>query len=293
MLTCYNVTLKLDSYGYLYMHLHEHYEMCYVLANDVSLVLEDKYHEAKMGDLFIIPPYTFHKFASSKPYDLAYIFFDEYTFTKKAPMLEQGFKYIKDVGLTVVHIPEEEIATVAQMFVDADKLYKETDAFMYDFLNIQQFGNMLHYIITIHQKQLDSVQTHSSRNALIESILWYVSENLNENITTEMITKKFNISKTKLYMMMKASTGMSLKEFIIQLRLSRASELLSKGMSVTEVSNKTGFNSYAHFIKIFKQKIGVSPYKYGKTLQNNHSLLGDSNGGLPINQPGIRETELS
>ena len=109
------------------------------------------------------------------------------------------------------------------MFVDADKLYRETDAFMYDFLNIQQFGNMLHYIITIHQKQRDSVQTHTSSNALIESILWYVSENLNENITTEMITKKFNISKTKLYMMMKASTGMSLKEFIIQLRLSRAS----------------------------------------------------------------------
>ncbi|MBQ7793805.1 MAG: helix-turn-helix transcriptional regulator, partial [Clostridia bacterium] len=278
MLTCYSVDLKLDSYGYLYMHLHEHYEMCYVLADNVSLVLEDKYLDVNMGDLFIIPPYTFHKFTSSKPYDLAYIFFDEYTFTKKAPALEQGFNYIKEAGLTVVHIPEEEIANVAQMFVDADTLYRDTEAFMYDFLNIQQFGNILHNAIKLHQTQQNSEQAHSSRNALIESILRYVSENLNENITTDMIMKRFNVSKTKLYMMMKESTGMSLKEFIIQLRLSRASELLSRGMSVTEASNKAGFNSYAHFIKIFKQKIGVSPYKYGKTLQNRYSLIGDSNG---------------
>ncbi len=291
MLTSYSVNLGINDLGYAYLHLHEHYEICYVLEDGVTLTLENNVYDVHAGDLFVIPPYIFHKFSSDLPYDRACIFFDEYTFLKKAPTLESAFKYLGENGFFVVTIPEEEKVNVAQQFIDAYNALNDTDSFMYDYINTRSLGDLLFYIINMHKLKPTTILKRDTSGSIIGSILQYISHNLTENISTEAITKKYNISKTKLYNMFKESTGMSLKEFTVQLRISRAAELLSQGLSVTEVSNRTGFNSYAHFIKIFKQKTGVSPYRYGKRLQSSNSLLDriDSNGGLPINRPGARE----
>lgn len=296
MLTDYSVTLGIGGLGYVYLHLHESYEICYVLDDGVRLTLENNIYDVNAGDLFVIPSYTFHKFSSDQPYDCACIFFDEYTFLQKAPTLKPAFKYLSDNGFFVVNIPESERVDIAQTFIDAYNSLNDKDFWMYDYVNTRILGDLLLHVVDAHKLKPKILSKHDiSSRSLIGDILLYISQNLSENISTEMITKKFNISKTKLYNMFKVSTGLSLKEFTIQLKISRATELLSQGLSVTEVSNRVGFNSYAHFIKIFKQKTGVSPYKYGKFLQSHNSFMGriDSDGGFPINKPGVRNDENS
>ena len=74
--------------------------------------------------------------------------------------------------------------------------------------------------------------------------------------------------------MIKHATGISTKEYILKKRISLAMDLLINDMSVTEVSNRCGFNSYAHFIRTFTKIVGISPYKYGKrSLYVRDSLI--------------------
>ena len=53
-------------------------------------------------------------------------------------------------------------------------------------------------------------------------------------------------------------------EYLLKHRIKLAKGYLDAGMSVTEAANRSGFNSYSHFIRIFKQKTGYSPRAYSK-----------------------------
>lgn len=59
--------------------------------------------------------------------------------------------------------------------------------------------------------------------------------------------------------------------YIVELRLNQAASLLRYSkMSVREVSRKVGYVNQSHFMKIFKEKYGLSPLQYRKSLEMDH-----------------------
>ena len=61
---------------------------------------------------------------------------------------------------------------------------------------------------------------------------------------------------------------MTVKDFILTERIHLAKKLLtSSDNSLTEISEKVGFNDYSYFIRIFKKRTGLSPLKYRKTSE--------------------------
>ena len=49
-------------------------------------------------------------------------------------------------------------------------------------------------------------------------------------------------------------------------RLNKAKELVTgTSMSVSEISDKTGFSDYNYFLRVFKKHYGISPKKMRKT----------------------------
>lgn len=107
---------------------------------------------------------------------------------------------------------------------------------------------------------------HTKSKHVLSSVLSYVSQNIDRDLSIPMICDKFGISKSTLWNLMKNYTGLSMKEFILNMRISRATELLLTDISVTEVSNLCGFNSYAHFIRTFTKTIGIPPHQYKKNI---------------------------
>ncbi|MEM9078840.1 MAG: helix-turn-helix transcriptional regulator, partial [Bacteroidota bacterium] len=66
----------------------------------------------------------------------------------------------------------------------------------------------------------------------------------------------------QLHRKLKALTNFSSSEFIRDIRLQRAADLLSnKGLHINEVAYSCGFNSPSYFAQCYKQKFGVSPSK--------------------------------
>ena len=58
-------------------------------------------------------------------------------------------------------------------------------------------------------------------------------------------------------------TGMTPKEYLVRIRLSRAADLLeNSSCTVTETARSVGYDDVYNFSKIFKKKYGISPAYY-------------------------------
>ena len=87
-----------------------------------------------------------------------------------------------------------------------------------------------------------------------------------KKLTNEKIAEHFNYHPYHLSRLMKARTNKTLHNYLIDFRLHMAKNYLTTtNYNVTKIAEKTGFASYAYFIKIFREKVGISPLQYRKT----------------------------
>ena len=96
----------------------------------------------------------------------------------------------------------------------------------------------------------------------VQPILLYVQQNYQNPITLDSISQQFFMSKYYLCHLFKDVTGFGLNEYIINLRILKARELLRQNISVQQVGEIVGFSNNSHFIRTFKTMVGVSPGQY-------------------------------
>jgi transcriptional regulator GlxA family with amidase domain len=76
------------------------------------------------------------------------------------------------------------------------------------------------------------------------------------------------VSRMQLYRKFSALTNMTVKEFIRNIRLKRAAQLLlEKKMTVSEVAYAVGFKDISHFRKCFRQEYRMNASEY--TFRNS------------------------
>ena len=86
-------------------------------------------------------------------------------------------------------------------------------------------------------------------------------------LSVDFIATKLNMSHSALYKRVKAITGHSVVDLIIDIRLSRAIELIRSGANnMTEVADSCGFNDLRSFRATFKSRMGMTPKQYAKEL---------------------------
>ena len=74
-----------------------------------------------------------------------------------------------------------------------------------------------------------------------------------------------NMSRRQFYRKLKSIVNLPGTEFIRQVRLKRAVQLLESGhYNVSEVAWKIGFNDPAYFSRCFKKEFGKAPQEYLK-----------------------------
>ena len=85
----------------------------------------------------------------------------------------------------------------------------------------------------------------------------------NSDFTIENFAKKMLLSRMHLHRKLKTIIGLSPSEFIRNLRLERAAQLLeSEADSVSQIAFQVGFNNLSYFAKCFKEKYDCAPSVY-------------------------------
>lgn len=106
--------------------------------------------------------------------------------------------------------------------------------------------------------------SHDESNSIIKKAEEYILENFNrEDLSLKVVADTVNLSPTYFSSIFKRHSGTSFVDYLTQVRLNKAKELLCcTSMQVSEIAYEVGFKDYRYFSQIFKKVVGVSPREF-------------------------------
>ena len=109
------------------------------------------------------------------------------------------------------------------------------------------------------QRQLPAPQ-------LLQQVRQYLHEQYAQKLTLDTLSARYNISKYHLQRSFQHYFGQSPGEYLTQLRLTRAKELLrATDLPVSEIAYRVGMENTSYFIYTFRTHEGATPRQYRKS----------------------------
>ena len=114
------------------------------------------------------------------------------------------------------------------------------------------------------QVQLKEIEIESSEVKLLNKIVQYIDEKLNNpELSVEELSKHVGMSRGSLYHKLLEITGLTPIEYIRSVKLDRAIELLEKSdYNVAQIAYMTGFGTPSYFSRLFKTQFNMLPSEY-------------------------------
>ena len=108
----------------------------------------------------------------------------------------------------------------------------------------------------------------------------YISTQVGSNpaakYTTEDLAEMVNLSESYLHKLFKSETGRTPTEFIRDIRLEKASDLLlNTFMPLGEIGLAVGISDRAVFTRAFKNRYGMTPREFRKTRDKKTGYVGN------------------
>ena len=142
---------------------------------------------------------------------------------------------------------------------------------------------LLNSLANISHKAYQPLMMASQKNPVL-----YAMKRIREDyptVTLDTIARELNYSKTYISDSMKKVIGMGFEDMRSFRREVIGSNLLkNQDLSMQQVAEQLGFETYAGFFKFWKKRTGLSPREYRAKLQNLSDSTVDlsyGNGGLP------------
>ncbi|MEM7369674.1 MAG: substrate-binding domain-containing protein [Bacteroidota bacterium] len=136
----------------------------------------------------------------------------------------------------------------------------------------EKIKNLLHNRQILRESYgsvLMGIQPHPSYSLdqqFLHAFVLFVNQNFHrEDFQVADLSKEFGLSRSQLYRKVKALLGQSISDYIQQIRLQKAEELLKEEeLSISDIAYKVGYSSPEYFSTVFKTKYDISPTKYRK-----------------------------
>ncbi|NEW06922.1 AraC family transcriptional regulator [Paenibacillus sp. SYP-B3998] len=249
---------------------HQHqdqYEIYFFLTGDVHYFIEKQVYPLQYGDLLIMHSNELHRpnFQSKKQrYENIVIHFN--------PKLMDAFSSpqfnLLDCFNNRVPGEQNRMRLTPQQIDDIMKLYERMDSHNRaqaragsEVLFVAAFTELLVFINRIFQSQGKQEEQAMIPDKL-SSLLAYIDENLDQDLSLEVLEHVVFMNRSYLCRLFKKHTGSTIHEHILFKRIAKAKLLLREGCTVTDTCQQAGFNDYSNFIRTFKKAVGLPPRQY-------------------------------
>lgn len=113
----------------------------------------------------------------------------------------------------------------------------------------------------LHRLSLES----SVHNIILPAIKYIESNYQNPKLSNAELAEQCNISEVYFRKIFTETYKTTPKQFIVDIRINKAKQLLSDGFSkIGSVAEQCGFSNQYHFCRLFKEKTGLTPTEYMK-----------------------------
>lgn len=108
----------------------------------------------------------------------------------------------------------------------------------------------------------------------VELILTYVEQHFEEPISVQEIADHLSLDRSYVHRIFKKKMNMSVKEYILSLRLANAcSYLIYTDLPISDIARSVGYEDVLYFSKLFKKKKGLSPSQYREIRKKEYAEL--------------------
>ncbi len=111
---------------------------------------------------------------------------------------------------------------------------------------------------------------YGKNEKLVQRVSVYVRERLSDSeLNVQSVAERFELVPDYLSRLFRQQMGVSLQEFIIDVRLKNATDLLKNSdLTIMQISKSSGYENTQHFVKLFKKRYSVTPTQYRQGVAN-------------------------
>ena len=142
-------------------------------------------------------------------------------------------------------------------------------------VNYEEFGSCIDNLkISIYESKTNTqVDSENREERVISSITRYMQEHLSEEISLSVLAEEFHLNPQYISQLFKNEIGVGFLAYLTNIRIEKAKKLLlSTSLSVTEISEHTGYSDYRVFTKVFKKTEGITPSQFRREFLDKEKL---------------------
>lgn len=261
------------------MHLHNFFEVNYVMSGECKMIFENKIRELHTGDLCIIAPHSRHDVTVESGSVVLSLMLRQTTFETTFFKLLAHEDLLSAFFRNILYARKE---TANYMLFSTDNTPEIKSALKNIFMECHVadsysntcvisrihlfFSLMLRkysHTIQFYDEQQESTSPHEN----FMQIIHYIQNNY-QTVTLNSLAQKFHYNPSYLSRLIKKNTDQTLLDILTNLKMSKASDLLiNTSLKIEEIALQSGYKSADHFSRHFKKYYGISPAAY---RQQNH-----------------------
>ncbi|HUQ91601.1 MAG TPA: AraC family transcriptional regulator [Bryobacteraceae bacterium] len=125
-------------------------------------------------------------------------------------------------------------------------------------------------------KESETEKVYTSVESVVHTLRDYIDAHYREKIGLKRLSDRSGYAPSYLSSTFHKVTGQCVVEYITHKRMEHAKHLLAtSGLKVVEVCLASGFNDLAHFNRMFRRIVGVTPseFRHGPSMHQSPSVL--------------------
>lgn len=245
---------------------HDFWECVYIISGGLRVVVDSRIYDLAKNDLIIYNPLETHTFTitDENGADILIFSFDAYgdildylagkAFHLSRHSVETADKIVECIHNNEKNLSGTELLTRVPDYMMKNRSFRDTI-----------MTNIFMLLFSASKDEPVSPLSSTASAAMFSELAACMEKNIDKNISIDELSHICGISPTYIQNVFRKYTGMSAHKYYITLKMNTALKHLNNGMSVTEIADRLGFSSQAHFTKVFKKEIGCSPTSYRRS----------------------------
>lgn len=178
------------------------------------------------------------------------------------PTPEQPFVWSHTLTTTSAFLQQRRLVSYLRTHRQIDLLYVN-EVMLAILQQVIEHGLKMHTVPTYRLGVCHKAQRRRKQIEVVREAQKLLSTRYDENLTLEQLSAELYISPFHLCRIFRKHTGMTIHQYLEQIRIRTAVELIPDCVdNLTHLAHTLGYSSHSHFTHAFRRAFGIPPSQY-------------------------------
>ncbi len=230
------------------------YILMYCVSGSGWISVDSKKHEVKANQYFIIPAGKPHSYGSNatNPWTIYWI---HYTGTQ-APHYSFSQEEVRNITPSHTDRIDDRLTLFEEMMQNLEMGYSMDNL---SYVNVCLIHFLASFVYLAQYRHIRSIKAPDT----VEQSIHFMKNKLHTKLNLEVLAREAGLSASHYALMFKQKTGRAPVDYLIQLRVQKACQLLDhSALRIKEIAMQVGYDDAYYFSRIFKKLMNLSPRDY-------------------------------